>query len=749
MNSYSKTKVKSGGNCGCGGSKGGSPSSHCACGGTGCATCKGQGYARPNFFAGQLLTEEDLQQLSDYVAAKNRLHNRHLFGEGVVCGLDVACHPCGEGKVIVHPGYALDCCGNDLVLACEQTLDINGMIRDLRINKRGGLDCGDPCKDKESKKAHDPATSAAATAEPAKDKPEEATRHYCLYINYCEELSDPVSPYSTGDACNSVTCQPTRVREGVSFELRCREQKHPRSSFACNLMECLDEVIGQESRITNSRAVQAFANRYSPLEKRDSVDVVDFTTTQAADMINATEHLNKQLREIADMPGDEEIVWSVVETTRNLASLVARHHVFEALNPVNPPPPAPPTEPGQPTTPIERPDEGEARPPERAAEILDRQAVANNAMDAMRQLKEVRTKLSDKVQKAIPLEIDKEYANALFDVINEIENRPPSDNVQLLAYGDVSTPAFNIRITEVMEEMRERLLDKLEQSMHLSDCSLPRELASLDLASTVPAENNRRTALRRLKRGSAKLRDIQKRYLINCICSALIPPCSPCEDTGVLLACLEVKDCDIVRVCNLERTFVISPTAVRYWVPLQLLGEEIEALCCVQPTCEDNPGDETITSVETRGFRYSASISQNLFGLSGGVKQFEFEELIAIALAKLCGTEEDVRRYAHIIREIGGLFARPSRNPLTRKTISGIEAPNRLEADEPQPVVAAQVNEGAIQDAVNDFLNRATFDETTEFGRSVLAKLDALVQERLAAQPTRSGRTRSGRSQSR
>jgi hypothetical protein len=71
-------------------------------------------FVRPRFFAGQLLTEDDLEALSGYVTAKSRLHNRHLFGAGVVCGLQVTCDPCGGGTVRVAPGYALDCCGNDI-----------------------------------------------------------------------------------------------------------------------------------------------------------------------------------------------------------------------------------------------------------------------------------------------------------------------------------------------------------------------------------------------------------------------------------------------------------------------------------------------------------------------------------------------------------------------------------------------------------------------------------------------------------
>jgi hypothetical protein len=89
--------------CSCGGSCGGKGGGSCGCD---CAGCQGQDFVRPRFFAGQLLTEDDLALLESYVVEKNRLHNRSFFGEGVVCGLMVTCDPCGGGRVAVQSGYA-------------------------------------------------------------------------------------------------------------------------------------------------------------------------------------------------------------------------------------------------------------------------------------------------------------------------------------------------------------------------------------------------------------------------------------------------------------------------------------------------------------------------------------------------------------------------------------------------------------------------------------------------------------------
>ena len=68
-----------------------------------CPVCGGlECLCRPRFFAGQLLSEEDLRALDHYIIEKNKLHNRYLHGWGVVCGLEVVCHEC-KGWVTINP----------------------------------------------------------------------------------------------------------------------------------------------------------------------------------------------------------------------------------------------------------------------------------------------------------------------------------------------------------------------------------------------------------------------------------------------------------------------------------------------------------------------------------------------------------------------------------------------------------------------------------------------------------------------
>jgi hypothetical protein len=109
-----------------------------------CPTCgQLECLCRPRFFAGQLLTEEDLNRLDHYIVQKHKLHNRYLHGWGVVCGLEVFCHPC-EGQVSVTSGYALSPCGEDIVVCQNDTVDVCALINRCRDQERHPVDCEPP-----------------------------------------------------------------------------------------------------------------------------------------------------------------------------------------------------------------------------------------------------------------------------------------------------------------------------------------------------------------------------------------------------------------------------------------------------------------------------------------------------------------------------------------------------------------------------------------------------------------------------
>lgn len=121
----------------------------CGCGGTcSCETrcCDLECLVRPNYFCGQTLTDRDLTALVEWTRTRLGLV-RYRAGWGVVCGLDMTCSgpsvdPCcgpsaardGQGQgpsVWLQPGYAVDCCGNDLVVCDPLKVDLSSVCVEL------------------------------------------------------------------------------------------------------------------------------------------------------------------------------------------------------------------------------------------------------------------------------------------------------------------------------------------------------------------------------------------------------------------------------------------------------------------------------------------------------------------------------------------------------------------------------------------------------------------------------------------
>jgi hypothetical protein len=140
-----------------------------------CPACAGlECLERPRYFAGQLLTEAELNSEQSYVIAKNRLHNRYLHGWGVVCGLEVVCHNCA-GWVTVRAGYALDPCGNDVIVC-----------RDTEFNV---LDAIQKCVDARRRRDDD----CAPWRDP-NDRCTDDDEHWCVTLQYVENEGRPVMP---------------------------------------------------------------------------------------------------------------------------------------------------------------------------------------------------------------------------------------------------------------------------------------------------------------------------------------------------------------------------------------------------------------------------------------------------------------------------------------------------------------------------------------------------------------------------
>jgi hypothetical protein len=140
-----------------------------------CPACRGLACLdRTRFFSGQLLTEADLNNEQSYWLAKNRLHNRYLHGWGVVCGLQVVCSEC-EGWVTVKTGYAIDPCGNDIIVCREQPFNVLKAIQDCCTPAKKAADC-----------------SPLRYTPPAECQ--NMPQHWCITIEYQEQPSRMVTP---------------------------------------------------------------------------------------------------------------------------------------------------------------------------------------------------------------------------------------------------------------------------------------------------------------------------------------------------------------------------------------------------------------------------------------------------------------------------------------------------------------------------------------------------------------------------
>jgi hypothetical protein len=191
--------------CGCGGG------CNCGCGchshKDGC--CKLTCFERPSYFCGQLLSDKDLTLEETYFREKNKLYHRTIDGFGVVCGMRMQCDCHCDGQITIGDGFAIDCCGNDLVICDPLRFDVIGELRKKKWLIEAPEDCCEGTKYQERERG--------------------CIIKQCFYIGVCysEQSIDYVTPYSTECTVGPGPCQPTRIREGVRFEIYDKEPVRP------------------------------------------------------------------------------------------------------------------------------------------------------------------------------------------------------------------------------------------------------------------------------------------------------------------------------------------------------------------------------------------------------------------------------------------------------------------------------------------------------------------------------------------
>ena len=79
------------------------------------------------YYAGRLLTAQDLQLEQDYIRRRLRRHNRELHGVGIVRGLQVSVRPQAGGtgdQVVVQPGFAIAPDGEEIEVRSEASANL-------------------------------------------------------------------------------------------------------------------------------------------------------------------------------------------------------------------------------------------------------------------------------------------------------------------------------------------------------------------------------------------------------------------------------------------------------------------------------------------------------------------------------------------------------------------------------------------------------------------------------------------------
>ncbi|MDF3020071.1 MAG: hypothetical protein K0Q92_1374 [Steroidobacteraceae bacterium] len=562
--------AKGGGGCGCGsGGCGGSCGGSCSCGGgeSSCG-CNPGVLVQPSFFAGQLLTDDDLQALTNYVVTKQRLHNRFLIGSGVACGLAVTCHPCGGGKVIVQPGYAVDCCGNEILVPCAVELDINAMVRELKLAQQG-QDCGDPCAqptpDRGSRAGA--ATNAAGTAanpnspnEPEVLVEKPRGKRYCIYLEYCEEPTDLVAPYTQDDSC-SVTCQPSRLREGFRFELRCPTEDPEPPSFVDRLRCCIGDLGEADKRSADFERAQLYARKSQvALAAHKAGAAPRFIDDDAIVLIDAQKKFGDAATEFMvtraaraaatgdTKPLDEAALRVALDEVRAVGAATARFHLMSAAE---------------------------------RKKALEKHAGLAEAMEQNRELLQKHgPTLAGEAEKVLSSPLERTLARSM--VSDAVKYSDPqlsatersTKAAYFHAYDSAYAAAAGQQLNDALASFKSWLLRKIDECPPTGQCCLTAEIEAIRIPTGEELTEETTAAAEKLVRAFI-------RYLLDCICSALLPPCPTCDDSGVKLACVTVYDCEVCEICNLERTFLLTESNLRYWLPfLHGFGEALEKLCC-------------------------------------------------------------------------------------------------------------------------------------------------------------------------
>jgi hypothetical protein len=217
--------------------------------------CESTVVCRPRYFPRQLITPEEMILEAQYFRHKIRNHNRMMHGWGVVCGAVVCRAPkCKQPesdqaqtspdyepwKVLVEPGYILGPCGDEIIIQCNQTVD---------LRKQGGTSVsGDPCPEEVDPWCSDPETT-----------PHERTLY--VAVKYKEIMTRPIRVQPVGCGCDDMPCEYSRWCDGYEFGFLSEcPSSHIAGTVGVDTMGFVRSA-GEERRSLTEREGQAASER--------------------------------------------------------------------------------------------------------------------------------------------------------------------------------------------------------------------------------------------------------------------------------------------------------------------------------------------------------------------------------------------------------------------------------------------------------------------------------------------------------
>ena len=358
----------------------------------------------------------------------------------------------------------------------------------------------------------------------------------------------------TGDDCGAQICEPTRIAEGYTLELRCPEEDPVPPDVWSAMKCCIDDLDSADKAAEESLAVSSYGQHYAAADiafrnqHTPQFSIEDYSAFSEAmhdyqqsldgkDASTFVENLDEtQVRKLADQFGTATaaiVRWDLQAPEHKKKACEISANMEEEI--------------------------------EQARTVMQHSAGA----------------LGDQIAAKISSSRDR-LIGAEWVEQGPIWIDPDLDSNQRLsvqqfqyAYNAPYSSKLQQQFSNGLVHLRDWLIERIESKKLFADCKLRQDVLSIEIPQ------GRQPNQAAILQAAYKLLEALLRFLIDCICAALNPPCAPCEDDAVKLACMQVDDCEVIRICNLERTYVLSGPAMRYWMPfLRCIGEFFERACC-------------------------------------------------------------------------------------------------------------------------------------------------------------------------